>query len=358
MNMIEIRNIDQDIHMMIHADASHTFGQQLEYVHERLAQARREDFPDARPVFIRYFLSDAANQAEAVEVYLKDHQECAVSVVEQPLLDGTKVALWVYMQRGAEVSRLESGLWEAVRNGHRSLWLGNSFCRGGDSGSQTTILLERYSEALKEARCSLENDCIRTWIYVQNIDVNYAGMVRARREMFDNVGLNKDTHYIASTGIAGRNAFPDSSVILDAYAVDGLHPDQIRHLYGSTHLNPTHEYGVTFERGTAVDMDGCRRVFISGTASIDNKGQILYQGDVNMQTERLLENVSVLLDEAECGYEDVMSMIVYIRDIADYAAVREIFGSRFPDIPKVYLWAPVCRPGWLVEMECIAFKKL
>lgn len=358
MIMVQIRNIGPQIHLMIHADAALSFQQQLDYIHETLAESRKNGFLEASPVFMRYFLSDAANQAAIVEAYLVDNQVCTVSLVEQPPLDGSKVALWVCMQDGARVSRLDSGLWEVVQGGYRHLWMGNSFCRGGDSESQTRILFDRYIAALKSEGCALSDECIRTWIYVQNVDVNYGGVVKARREVFESVGLTKDTHYIASTGIAGRNAHSDSSVILDAYTVAGLKTDQIKYLYGATHLNPTYEYGVTFERGTAIDLDGYRQVFISGTASIDNKGQILFPGDVRRQTGRLLENVSVLLDEAGCSYEDVMSMIIYLRDIADHNAVREIFETRFPDMPKVFVWAPVCRPGWLVEMECIALKEI
>jgi enamine deaminase RidA (YjgF/YER057c/UK114 family) len=47
-------------------------------------------------------------------------------------------------------------------------------------------------------------------------------------------------------------------------------------------------------------------------------------------------------------------MTVYLRDIADYSAVKKIFDTRFPDCPRAIVQAPVCRPGWLVEMECIA----
>ena len=50
--------------------------------------------------------------------------------------------------------------------------------------------------------------------------------------------------------------------------------------------------------------------------------------------------------------------MVYLRDIADYGVVRDMFEERFPNIPKVYLLAPVCRPGWLVEMECMAVKPI
>jgi enamine deaminase RidA (YjgF/YER057c/UK114 family) len=70
------------------------------------------------------------------------------------------------------------------------------------------------------------------------------------------------------------------------------------------------------------------------------------------------ENVETLLAEAECSFEHVGHLLVYLRDIADYAVVQEMFEERFPNIPKVYLQAPVCRPGWLVEMECMAVKSI
>ena len=113
-------------------------------------------------------------------------------------------------------------------------------------------LLDRYAERLGQFGCTLENDCVRTWFFVQNVDVNYAGVVRARRELFERHGLTPQTHYIASTGIEGRHADPSRLVLLDAYAVKGLRPGQQVYLHAKDHLNPTYEYGVTFERGVRV----------------------------------------------------------------------------------------------------------
>ena len=45
-------------------------------------------------------------------------------------------------------------------------------------------------------------------------------------------------------------------------------------------------------------------------------------------------------------------------DMADYAVVERMFAERFPHTPKVFLLAPVCRPGWLIEMECMAVKTI
>jgi enamine deaminase RidA (YjgF/YER057c/UK114 family) len=99
-----------------------------------------------------------------------------------------------------------------------------------------------------------------------------------------------------------------------------------------------------------------RHVFISGTASINNKGEVMYPGDIRRQTERMWENVEALLAEAQCDFSHVGQIAVYLRDVADYAVVKALFDRKFPRTPKVILLAPVCRPGWLIEMECMAVK--
>lgn len=188
--------------------------------------------------------------------------------------------------------------------------------------------------------------------------MNYAGVVKARNEVFVTQGLTPQTHYIASTGIGGRHADTQVLVQMDTYAVLGIRQEQIHYLYAPTHLNPTYEYGVSFERGTYVDYGDRRQVFISGTASINHRGEVVHPGDIRKQTERMWENVETLLKEAEMSFDDIGQMLVYLRDAADYAVVRKMFDQRFPEIPKVILLAPVCRPGWLIEMECMGTKMM
>ena len=113
-----------------------------------------------------------------------------------------------------------------------------------------------------------------------------------------------------------------------------------------------------FERGTYVDYGDRRQVFISGTASINNKGEVVCPGDIRKQTERMWENVEALLKEAGCTFDDLGQMIVYLRDVADYTVVKGMYDERFPDTPRVFVYAPVCRPGWLIEMECMGVRSL
>jgi enamine deaminase RidA (YjgF/YER057c/UK114 family) len=50
-------------------------------------------------------------------------------------------------------------------------------------------------------------------------------------------------------------------------------------------------------------------------------------------------------------------MVVYLRDMADYQHVSRLFAERFPEKPYVIVQASVCRPAWLIEMECMAIKE-
>jgi enamine deaminase RidA (YjgF/YER057c/UK114 family) len=201
---------------------------------------------------------------------------------------------------------------------------------------------------------TLEANCIRTWIFVRDIDNNYSGMVKARNEVFSQEGLTPESHFIASTGIEGQAADSHNLTVIDAWAAGGLKSAQITYLKGNSHLSPTQLYGVSFERGTAIDYGDRRHIFISGTASIDHDGQILHQRNIEGQMHRVFENMEVLLAEAGATFRDLSSMIVYLRDLADRARVQDYLENRFHGIPYLVVMAPICRQGWLFEAECTA----
>ena len=330
-----------------------TYAQQLEAVMNAY-QGLLDQFPDTQAVFKRYFLSDAANQAD--DIVVADMTDCAKSIIQQAPLDGTKVALWVYLMSNVQTSMTKSGLYEVRHGDFRHLYNASAHNLAANSEYQMRLLFNEYIMQLAEEGCTLSDNCIRTWLFVNDIDLNYGGVVRARNQVFFTQGLTVHTHFIASTGIGGRQGDPNVLSQMDNYAIAGIKPEQIHYLYAPTHLNRTSDYGVSFERGTYIDYADRRHVFISGTASINNKGEILFPKDVENQTRRMWENVEALLKEADCTYDDVNEMIVYLRDVADYELVRSLYEERFPNKPYVIVHAPVCRPGWLVEMECMAVK--
>jgi enamine deaminase RidA (YjgF/YER057c/UK114 family) len=346
----------KEYHAMIHVSKKRlTYDQQLEAVINAY-NGLLDRLPETRAVFKRYFLSDAANQAD--DIILADLTDCAKSIIQQAPLDGTKIALWVYLMSNVQTGLTNSGLYEVRHGDFRHLYNASAHNLAANSEYQMRLLFNEYIMQLAEEGCTLSENCIRTWLFVNDIDLNYGGVVRARNQVFFTQGLTQHTHFIASTGIGGRQADPNVLSQMDNYAIAGIKEEQVHYLYAPTHLNRTSDYGVSFERGTYIDYADRRHVFISGTASINNKGEILFPKDVEKQTRRMWENVEALLKEAECTFEDVMEIIVYLRDVADYDIVQKLFEERFPDKPYVIVHAPVCRPGWLVEMECMAIKKI
>ncbi len=349
-----------EYHVMVHATCpEQTFQEQLNAVLNAYYNLLEGELKGASSVFKRYFLSDAANQYKIVMESVPEAPACACSVVEQAPLNGTKIALWVYLQTGIGAGTFSNGLYKVQHGAYTHLWGGTAVSSAPTSEEQTSLLFKDYTMQLLCNGAKLADNCIRTWFFVQNVDVNYAGVVKARNEEFYAQGLTSKTHFITSTGINGRNPNPEKLVQLDSYAVTGIDvKKQVHFLYAPEYLNPTYEYGVSFERGTYVDYGDRRQVFISGTASIDNKGNVVHVGDIRKQVERMWVNVEALLKEAECGFDHVGHMIVYLRDTADYTVVSKMFEERFPHIPKVIVYAPVCRPGWLIEMECMATKEI
>ena len=320
----------------------------LEESSKRLTRSLRVEGCDL--VWKRFFVSDAVNQA----AYMKPADGEALSVVQQPPLNGSKASLLLYFVENVQLTTAADHAVVMKRPFYEHLFHTQLYERTGDAASQTNHIFSRYSESLSRKGCSLAKNCIRTWIFVQNVDVQYAEMAVARREYFEREGLTPQTHYIASTGIEGRYIHPEALMLMDAYSIVNVRPEQIHYLHAPAHLNPTYEYGVTFERGAAVDYGDRRHVFISGTASINNKGEIVHPLDVEKQTARTFENVQALLAEADASMQHVAYLIVYLRDTADYATVNHYIAQHYADIPRVMLWAPVCRPGWLVEIECMA----
>lgn len=346
----------KEYHAMIHVvEKEMPYAKQLEAVMNAY-NGLLSQIPNARAVFKRYFLSDAANQAD--DVIMADVTDCAKSIIQQAPLDGTKIALWVYLMTNIQTSITKSGLYEVSHGEFRHLFNASAHNLAANSEYQMRLLFNEYIMQLAEEGCTLSENCIRTWLFVNDIDLNYGGVVRARNQVFFTQGLTVHTHFISSTGIGGRQQDPNVLTQMDNYAVAGIKQEQIHYLYAPTHLNRTSDYGVSFERGTYIDYADRRHVFISGTASINNKGEIMFPKDIEKQTQRMIENVEVLLKEADCSFDEVGEMVVYLRDIADHDLVRNVFDTQFPGKPYIIVHAPVCRSGWLIEMECMAVKTI
>jgi len=339
---------------------------QLDHIERLYAEA--QDALGVTPdtaVFRRVFLSDAPNQAALVQQSRlfsdADAGPVAVSIVQQAPLPGAKLALLAYhLDAGAPLVKRQLSPNHVLveKNGLGHLW-STRLCSGATDAPLPTAVQTREAFAaltgvLAGQLATLRDHCVRTWVYVKDVDVFYQEMVASRMALFEEQGLTRDTHYIAATGIEGACAHRYDTVLLDAYSVVGLVPEQVRYLNDLTRLCHTKDYNVTFERGTRIRYAERAHYFISGTASIDASGRVMHVGDVARQLERTLGNVAALLAAGGAGLDDMTHLLVYLRDPADFAWANAYLAERFPDMPMLILRGAVCRPEWLIEVEGIA----
>jgi enamine deaminase RidA (YjgF/YER057c/UK114 family) len=365
----------REFHLFVEPEHDGAFPDQLEELIRIYHEALNTLGLSARSgIFRRCFVSDAADQLDQVMtsplgIVNDEGDAAAVSCIQQPPLSGRKIAIWAYHVSDVTpadktvIPMPEVGPYARTlavdRGEHTLLWttqLTGRPARADDCGpgSQTDRVFNAYIEMLGTRQATLLQNTVRTWVFVQQVDMHYQGMVDARRELFATHGLGPKTHYIVSTGIEGRTARPASLITLDAVADIGLAEEEIVYIDRLDHLNRTDDYGVTFERAVRVNYADRSHVYVAGTASIGPDGSVLHVGNVVEQVERTLENISALLEAGEASLSDVAAMIVYLRDIADADRVRTCLESVCRDVPYAMIWAPVCRPTWLVEIEVLA----
>lgn len=332
----------------IYPESRGLFQDQISEVGETLEEILSQESSEGRHIaYSKVFLSDIQNQYADLHMsaaYSDILSEAPCSIIGQAPLNGCKVAVLL------KTTDLEESI------AFHSMRLTDKEAIGQSSYLQTLLLFEKYIDYLNEHGLDMKTHLVRTWIYISDIDVNYSGVVRARNDIFARYGLTADTHYVASTGIGGDSQTRHACVAIDFLTYPNIAEQQKKYLKSLDHLNPTHEYGVAFERATRLDMGITKHFYVSGTASIDSHGNVLHLGNITLQVERLIENIRALLADDEAKLTDIRYLIVYVRDISDYQTVDSVFSNHFPNTPYIIVHAKVCRPEWLVEAECIAEK--
>ena len=97
-------------------------------------------------------------------------------------------------------------------------------------------------------------------------------------------------------------------------------------------------------------------VFVSGQVAIDPANQQVISGDVAVQTDRVLRNLSAILTAAGSGLEKVVRSTVFLRNMGDFTAMNEVYGRYFKVAPPARSTVEVSRlpKDVLVEIDVIA----
>jgi 2-iminobutanoate/2-iminopropanoate deaminase len=92
-------------------------------------------------------------------------------------------------------------------------------------------------------------------------------------------------------------------------------------------------------------------VFVSGQIPLDPATQQLVAGDVQAQTERVLQNLQGILEAAGSSLDHVVRATVFLADMNEFAAVNEVYGRYFRGQPPARSTVQVARLPRDVRIE-------
>jgi 2-iminobutanoate/2-iminopropanoate deaminase len=97
-------------------------------------------------------------------------------------------------------------------------------------------------------------------------------------------------------------------------------------------------------------------LFCSGQAALDPASGVLVEGGIEPETERVMANLTAVLDAAGATWEDVVKTTIFLVDMGDFATVNAIYGRFVGDPPPARSTVGVAAlpKGARVEIEVVA----
>lgn len=87
-----------------------------------------------------------------------------------------------------------------------------------------------------------------------------------------------------------------------------------------------------YSQAIVADAASGRLVFLSGQIALSPEtGTMVGAGDVRTETEQVMKNLSAVLAAAGCSFAHVVKTTIFLADMADFAAVNEVYGRALPE---------------------------
>jgi len=215
-----------------------------------------------------------------------------------------------------------------------------------DQAKRTFDLIEK---SLDKVGMDFSN-VIRTWIYLEDLLDWYGPFNEVRTSFFSDRGVF-DRLVPASTGISGANPY-GAAMMASALAVAPKNEQFTVTAVNSPLPCPAPAYGSSFSRGVEFGTPACRRLSVSGTASIAPEGETAHLDDISAQIELTFEVVAAILDSRHMDWSNTAKAMAYLKE-ASYITAFEDYcrDNDMENIPFVITENHVCRHDLLFEME-------
>lgn len=228
-----------------------------------------------------------------------------------------------------------------------------------DNYNQALNMFEKANYVLKQYGFEF-NNVIRTWIYLHDILDQYNEFNKARNTKFKEFKMlpseindkqYENIYMPASTGIDGNNPF-GAAGIMDVLAIKKCDHFElsIRNISGAKQKS-AYRYGAAFSRAMVIDDQRSKYVYLSGTASINDKGETVYIDDIKRQIEMTGSVIETLSYSEGLSIRDVCEATVFLKKAEYFADYKEYCQKNKLQLPCIITVANVCRDDLLFEID-------
>ncbi|NUN04302.1 MAG: hypothetical protein HUU57_00955 [Bdellovibrio sp.] len=204
----------------------------------------------------------------------------------------------------------------------------------------------------------LRHGLVRTWIFLKDLLNDYAAMVDARKNFFKDENISEEFMFPASTGVQGGNVFNCSKITIDALLLQLKRAEQLKEIHSSKSMPAAYTYGVAFSRAIEVIFSQKKYVYVSGTASINASGNIVFDTLEN-QCRQALMNFMDILEKGSANQDHIKYLIIYVKNDMSLQDAHDFISAKFSKkLPIITVEADICRDGWFVELEGVAIKEV
>ncbi|WP_299706125.1 RidA family protein [uncultured Pontibacter sp.] len=97
-------------------------------------------------------------------------------------------------------------------------------------------------------------------------------------------------------------------------------------------------------------------MYVSGQIPLDPQNGELVSGTIEEETHQVMKNLSAILQEAGMGFDNVLKCTIFVKDLSNFGAINEVYGSYFKSNPPARETVEVSRlpKDVNVEISCIA----
>ncbi len=195
---------------------------------------------------------------------------------------------------------------------------------------------------------------VRTWLYMDRILDWYDDFNRVRTAFFEKHGIF-DMLVPASTGI-GCSHPAGTAMVAKLLAVQPKPGGAVREVSSPLQC-PATDYRSSFSRAVEVALPSHRKLYISGTASIEPGGLTAHTGDTAAQIELTMKVVHAILESHGMEWNDTTRAVAYLRHDRDRPLLSDWLARRgLSRLPLVVTQSDVCRDDLLYEIEIDAVR--